>query len=152
MDEAEKHTARYYCIPPHQWQDLRYDLLTCEDSEWEPLPESALARLRRLQGRNGLRGTSFDFYRIELNDPSILKMARRENLQDELYPLFVYILTHEMVHLVRLSTILGSGHQTLPSEIEETRVRRISHQILTASGRAHLSSMCDKFNIPLCSA
>jgi hypothetical protein len=149
MDEAEKHTARYYCIPPHQWQDLRYDLLTCEDNEWEPLPESALARLRRLRGHNDRRGTCFDFYRIELNDPSILKMVTRENLQGELYPFFVYILTHEMVHLVRLSTILSSGDQTPPNEIEESRVRRISHQILTASGKAHLRSMWDKFSIPL---
>jgi hypothetical protein len=36
-----------------------------------------------------------DFYRIQLNDPTILTAAERENLASNLYPFFVYILTQE---------------------------------------------------------
>ena len=133
LDEAEGRTANYYCIPPFRWEQLRYDLLTQIDHGWEPLPEPMLARVRCLQRVN--TGNPFDFFRIELNDKSILAAAQRENLLKNLYPFLVYILTHEMVHMVRLSTIFDSGPETLVacSETEEQRVQGISRKILTGS-------------------
>jgi hypothetical protein len=133
LDEAEGRTAGYYCIPPFRWEQLRYDLLTQADHGWEPLPEPILARVRRLQRIHAR--SPFDFYRIELSDKGILEAAERENLLKCLYPFLVYILTHEMVHMVRLSSILDSGPETLPpnEETEEHRVQSISRRILTDS-------------------
>jgi len=146
-DEAEERIARYYCIPPFRWQELRYDLLTRQDCEWEPLPDSVLAQVQFLQRVNRGRSNLRDFYRIQLNDPTILTAAERENLASNLYPFFVYILTHEMVHLVRLSTILEDT-TVLPSfdESEEHRVQCISHQILT--GCAEFRPVLEKFCSP----
>jgi len=133
LDEAEERTTGYYCIPPFRWEQLRYDLLTRGDHGWEPLPDPMLARVRCLQRVDARR--PFDFYRIELNDRSILAAAKRENLANCLYPFFVYILTHEMVHMIRLSSILDKGPDTPNSsdESEECRVRGISRNILTGS-------------------
>jgi hypothetical protein len=144
MEEAEERTTGYYCIPPFRWQALRYDLLTSADHGWEPIPEPVLARVRCLQ-RVKYRH-SFDFYRIELNDRSILSAAEREKLGKDLYPFFVYILTHEMVHMVRLSSILENGPETpVPcNETEEDRVQRISQRILTGN---HFKPILDKFCI-----
>ena len=102
-----------------------------------------LARVRCLQGLN--RKRLFDFYRIELNDRNILEAAERENLHEDLYPFFVYILTHEMVHMVRLSSILENGPETfLPcNEAEERRVQQISRRILT--GSKHFQPVLDRF-------
>ena len=152
LDEAEEHTSRYYCIPPHRWQHLRYDLLTRQDTEWEPLPEAALARVQRL-AMVGTRGKEpFDFYRIQLNDPSILIAAERENFGDVFYPFLVYILTHEMVHLVRLSTILGHEHESpICFDSEETRVQRVSRQILSYKGHQTFQPILDRFCLPLAS-
>lgn len=137
LDEAEKRTTGYYCIPPFRWEKFRYDLLTQVDHEWEPLPDSMLARTRLFQRVDCRR--PFDFYRIELNDKGILAAAERENLIENLYLLFVYVLTHEMVHLVRLSTIVDTWTKTLApfDELEESRVQSISRQILTPSGAYH---------------
>ena len=142
LDEAEVRTSGYYCIPPFRWEQLRYDLLTRADHGWEPFPETRLARVRCLQRVN--RAQPFDFYRIELNDRGILTAAERENLDRDLYPFFVYILTHEMVHLVRLSSILENGPETLVpcNETEEQRVQRIARRILTAD---HFRPVLDKF-------
>ena len=133
LTEAEERTTDYYCIPPFRWEQLHYDLLTREDQGWEPLPDTMLARVRLLC-RTGFQ-KEFDFYRIELNDYGILTAAERENLlrSTDLYPFLVYILTHEMVHLVRLSTILDDrAGATVPcEETEESRVQDISHRILT---------------------
>lgn len=133
LNEAEERTTDYYCIPPFRWEQLHYDLLTREDHGWEPLPDPMLARVRLLQ-RTGIR-KAFDFYRIELNDHSILTAAERENLllSSDLYPFLLYILTHEMVHLVRLSTILDdqTGDSLQCNETEEHRVQDISRRILS---------------------
>jgi hypothetical protein len=133
LGEAEERTSGYYCIPPFRWDSLRYDLLTRIDREWEPLPEPMLARVRCLQST--VRKSLFDFYRIELNDQTILAAAERESLLSNLYPFLVYILTHEMVHLVRLSSILENWTETLApfDESEEQRVQGISRRILKGS-------------------
>jgi hypothetical protein len=148
LDEAEERTSGYYCIPPFRWEKLRYDLLTREDHGWEPLPEPMLARVRRLQRVNPQK--PFDFYRIELNDESILAAAEREDLLKEthLYPFFVYILTHEMVHMVRLSSILEHDPETraLSDEIEEERVEGISRRILKDSSEC--LPVLERFCIP----
>ena len=134
LNEAEERIAGYYCIPPFRWEKLHYDLLTRHDQGWEPLPSLMLARVRCLRRVNPSK--PFDFYRIELDDDNILTAAEREDLLHErhLYPFFVYILTHEMVHMVRLSTILDHGPETNTSaESEEERVEGISRRILKSS-------------------
>ncbi len=143
LNEAEDRTAGYYCIPPFRWEQIRYDLLTQRDHGWEPLPEPAFARVRYLQRINSSQ--SFDFYRIELNDPGILAAAKRENLIRNLYPFLVYILTHEMVHLVRLSSILNNRLEMAiePDESEERRVQSISRRIL--DGSSDFQPVLDKF-------
>jgi hypothetical protein len=142
LDEAEERTSGYYCIPPFRWEQLRFDLLTQADHGWEPLPEPTLARVRRLQRVN--RDRAFDFYRIELNDQGILEAAHRENLLKDLYPFLVYILTHEMVHMVRLSSILDEPDVLIPcKETEEQRVQRVSRRILADS--LHVKQVLERF-------
>jgi hypothetical protein len=143
VEEAEDRTAGYYCIPPFRWEQLRYDLLTQTDHGWEPLPDPTLARVRYLQRINTKQ--QFDFYRIELNDRSILAAAERENLLRNLYPFLVYILTHEMVHVVRLSSILDRRAKTVAphDESEEQRVQGISRRIL--HGSSDFQPVLEKF-------
>jgi hypothetical protein len=148
LAEAEERTTDYYCIPPFRWEQLRYDLLTREDHGWEPMPDPMLARVRLLERRDPRK--SFDFYRIELNDPNILSAAQRENLllSARLYPFLVYILTHEMVHLVRWSTILDGTHtgDKAGYEEEESRVQDVARRIL--SGYSSLLPVLEKFCTP----
>jgi hypothetical protein len=146
VGEAEEFTARYYCIPPHRWQQLRYDLLTREDQGWQPIPDWALAHLQCLHWSHPDRNSGYDFYRIQLNDPSILSAAKRENLESDLYPFLVYILTHEMVHLVRHWTILPCHGNALKTQDEEIRVQRISHQILSDAEHLQLKPVLSKFS------
>lgn len=146
MGEAEEHTTRYYCIPPYRWHQMNYDLVTRQDREWEPVPDGTLARVLRLRQVRPLRNAASDFYRIQLNDPNILMVARRENLEPDLYPFLVYILTHEMVHLVRLSTILPDEQATcLAPEAEESRVEGVAYRILSNARDHRLSPILSKF-------
>jgi hypothetical protein len=148
LGEAEERTAAFYCIPPYRWQQLNYDLLTRQDQEWEPLPDVVLAGVRRLQGISARRRKTFDFYRIQLNDPSILLAAERENLADGMYDFLLYILTHELVHLVRLSTIHRNADdlQAL-REPEEHQVQKISRQIFSDGRFSRFLPVLNRFSI-----
>lgn len=149
LGEAEERTSRYYCIPPHRWKDLPYDLLTRQDAEWEPLPAAVLAQVQRLEKVNPGRADSFGFCRIQLNDPSILTAAARENLAGDLYQFLVYILTHEMVHVVRLCKIIGHERDVRGCvETEESRVHHISRQILSDVGYGAFHPILEKFCLP----
>jgi hypothetical protein len=151
MFEAEEHTTRYYCFPPHRWQDLRFDLLTRKDRDWQPVPDSVLAKLLRLHKVSPRPNHSYDFYRIQLNDPSILGVSRRQDFGADLYPFLVYILTHEMVHLVRLSSILEEDPLILGSpDAEESKVDRISRQILCAAPHLQIDPIISKFRLRHC--
>ncbi|MEJ2109558.1 MAG: hypothetical protein P8Z37_06525 [Acidobacteriota bacterium] len=147
LDDAEERTAEYYCIPPFRWEQLHYDLLTRADHGWEPIPDSMLARVRLLEQTGGRN--PFNFYRIELNDHTIRSAAERENLlrSSELYPFLVYILTHEMVHMVRLSTIIDDlRNNTVVYDEEENRVQDVAHRIL--SDFSNLLPVLKKFCTP----
>jgi hypothetical protein len=146
IDEAELRTAQYYCIPPFRWEQLPYDLLTRQDPQWAPLPDPVLAQVQRLQKWSPRPLKSFDFFRIQLNDPAILGVVERESLATCFYPFMVYILTHEMVHLVRLSTILEPEDQSsIALETEEQRVQSISRKILSDGDRAAFSPILERF-------
>lgn len=144
-NEAEECTTRYYCIPPHRWQSLHYDLLTEGDSDWQPLPHWVLAKLQCYRWENPSKSRGRDFYRIQLNDSIILSAAKREQIESDLYPFLVYILTHEMVHLVRLSTIFDSEIDIPETGEEEDRVQRISRQILSGVSHLKLGPILSKF-------
>jgi hypothetical protein len=120
-------------------------LLTSEDGDWRPLPSWALAQLQRYRWEHPSKNEGRDFYRIQLNDPGILSALRREKIESDLYSFLVYIVTHEMVHLVRLSTIFD-GEDDIPETCEEEdRVHRIARQILSGAGHLRLDPIFAKF-------
>ena len=142
LEEAEERTSRYYCIPPFRWQSVPYDLLTLQDPEWRPLPEGMLARTRRIRREQREKC----FYRIELNDPGILAAAHRENLRAEIYPFLLYILTHEMVHLVRLSHILTEVEEAAVCPLgEEDRVNLVARRILAPTAHPAIERILRRF-------
>ncbi len=146
--EAEDRTTRYYCIPPFRWQQFPYDLLTRRDHDWKPLPEPILAQVQRLQKVNPSSRRPFEFFRIQLNDPSILSAAHREMPGKDIYHFLVYILTHEMVHMVRLSSILENEEDALLAcENEESRVQKISRQILSGPEYGAFHPILERFCI-----
>ncbi len=146
MNEAEERTSSYYCIPPYRWQQLRFDLVTRQDCEWEPLPDATLARVQQFHYVRPSQDSIYDFYRIQLNDPGIIIAAQREDLERNFYPFLLYILTHEMVHLVRLSTILPHAGDIHPStEEEESRVQKVAYRILSIATDRGMHPVLSKF-------
>jgi len=82
-----------------------------------------------LPGRE-LKSAQYDLYRICLQDHNILSTLDQES-KLSLLPLLIYVITHELVHIIRFSQF----HQlfdatTEEKEQEEKRVHSLTRQIL----------------------
>ncbi|MFH1490778.1 MAG: hypothetical protein ABII06_17880 [Pseudomonadota bacterium] len=105
LDIAEDKTGDYYKFSFDQWKRHRYDVKTHSSLKRGEVSGRAFALLNKCsRAMSGFdpKTKSRDFYFICLQDHQILKALERDkNLT--LGPLLVYILTHELVHIVRFS-------------------------------------------------
>jgi len=130
---AEEMTSDFFKLTSRHWLAARYDISTLVHLRDEEISPNALAMVAKYDGcppGRVLRSSSFDFYRVCLQDHNILKtLANREDLQ--LFPFLCYILTHELVHIVRFSKFEARFDTTLEEKLqEEERVHRLTWKIL----------------------
>ncbi len=130
---AEEVTSDFFKLSLSHWRRARYDILTLDGLWAEEISSHALALVAKYNGRpqDRLLGSAvFDFYRVCLQDHNILKTL--EHCADlSLFPLLLYIVTHELVHVVRFSQFLALFEA--PEEVkqeEEQRVHRLTQKIL----------------------
>jgi len=130
---AEEVTSDFFKLSASHWRRARYDILTLEALRAEEISTHALALVAKYNGcpqDRLLRSAAFDFYRVCLQDHNILKTLR-QCAHLSLFPLLLYILTHELVHIVRFSQFLALFEA--PEEqkqAEERLVHRLSRKIL----------------------
>jgi hypothetical protein len=133
LDISEDITWNYFKFSSGQWKRNQYDIKTLASLTGDEITQNAFALLNK-----GSRHTSQfdsktkqrDFYFICLQDHRILDALQRDH-KLRLFPLLVYILTHELVHVVRFCNFYQryevSGEHR---EREESLVHRITYDIL----------------------
>jgi len=130
---AEEVTSDFFKLGPSHWRRARYDILTLEALAREEISPHAHALVAKYQGQphdRSLPSASFDFYRVCLQDHNILK-ALRSRGDLALFPLLLYIVTHELVHIVRFSQFLALFEASPGQKLaEEQRVHRLTQRIL----------------------
>ncbi len=100
---AEEKTADFYKFSFRQWQRHHYDVKTLPVLRNDEVTSHAFALLNRgsrMISDFESRSRKRDFYFISLYDDQILTALRRDK-DLRLFPLLVYIFTHELVHIVR---------------------------------------------------
>ncbi|MEJ5347219.1 MAG: hypothetical protein WHS46_00830 [Desulfosoma sp.] len=105
---AEELISDHFKISTSQWKRYRYDIQSLKDLQPEEITDHAFAQIRRyafpphdktLASRHG------DYFKICLQDHVIRKALARDPHVD-LLPLATYILTHELIHVVRFARFL----------------------------------------------
>ena len=128
---AEDIISDHFQLTISSWKKYRYDIRTLKDlSPEEIVPDvfAQIIRYARPVPPDGLRVT--DFYRICLQDHNIIAALRRDPAL-ALLPLCLYVLTHELVHLVRFYKFFQFFHADEKERAaEEIRVHEITYQIL----------------------
>jgi hypothetical protein len=104
LDIAEDMTSNYYQLSQSQWKRYPYDVKTLSQLFGEDIKDNAFAILKKYAKSEHREGEplfkTYEFYLICLQDNQILKALQRDK-ELKLLPLLAYVLTHELVHIVR---------------------------------------------------
>jgi len=132
---AEELVSNYYKMSSSQWLGPRYDVKTLAELTPAEIIDGPFAQIIRYRGRRrdtSLGSATYDFYKICLQDHTILA-AMQESGEIELFPFVLYIITHELIHIVRFSKFLQHFEASDAERLEEEqRVHRRTHEILSS--------------------
>lgn len=141
---AEHLVSDYYKLSATRMRQLNYDVKTAADLSGHEIVADHFAQIVRYRAEKAeslLKTQTDDFYKICLQDHSIIPVVRDfENIG--LYPFLLYIICHELVHVVRFRRF--QQRFSVPDEqkrSEEIRVHRITHEILAAQQIAGMDSV-----------
>jgi hypothetical protein len=130
---AEEVVSNFYKMSEGQWLRRRYDVKTLVDLSPDEVVDGPFAQIIRYEGKLkdlSLGSSAYDFYKICLQDHSILPVIRNSP-EINLFPFILYIVTHELIHIVRFSKFLQSFvASTAEKMAEEKRVHERTHEIL----------------------
>lgn len=131
---AEELVNNYYKMSSAQWLHSRYDVKTLADLDQNEIIDGPFAQVIRYKGQRqdmSLGSSAFDFYKICLQDHAILTvLSDYQNIA--LLPFSLYIITHELIHIVRFSKFLQSFDASADEAMdEEKRVHRYTREMLT---------------------
>jgi len=141
---AEDMTSNYYKLSLTQWKRHPFDLKTLEQLLGEDIRDNVFALLKKYKkiefGEAKTIPKGREFYLICLQDHQIIRALKRDRGL-KLLPLLAYVLTHELVHIVRFCTFKESfdvTEETRRSK-EEQIVHRTTHAILKELSLPNLS-------------
>jgi len=133
LDIAEDATTNFFKLSSAQWNRHRYEVRTVSSWIWEEAPDWAFAvlhRAARAEETIFVPSSRRDYYFICLQDRRILEALSRDG-RLRLLPLLVYVLTHELVHIVRFSSFLQRFMAGAEDRNREERVvHDTTHRIL----------------------
>jgi hypothetical protein len=133
IDIAEDIVGDYFKISTSQWRHYRYDIRSLKDLSPEEITDTAYAQILRYaqHPKERLRG-SFrgEYFKVCLQDHVILRtLNTHRNLL--FVPFLVYIVTHELIHIVRFARFLQSFIAKETEQIEEEqRVHGLTRELL----------------------
>ena len=141
VEIAEDVTANYFKISTAQWKHVRYDIQTLVDLREDEITESAFAQITRYSRKPDDTSSvmrRYDYFKVCLQDQNILAAVKRDEFL-QLLPLGVYVITHELVHVVRFCKYLQRfDADPVERRREEIRVHEITHKALGNLGLSDL--------------
>ncbi|CAB5130228.1 hypothetical protein D3OALGA1CA_3175 [Olavius algarvensis associated proteobacterium Delta 3] len=152
---AEELVSNYYKMSASQWLRPKFDVKTQAELTPEETVDGPFAQIIRYEGKredSSLGSSAYDFYKICLQDQAILSILEVQP-EIRLAPFVLYIVTHELVHIVRFSRFL-QNFDASPDEkmIEEARVHHLTHDILQPeriSGMSPVLTFYERWRQPL---
>jgi hypothetical protein len=133
LETSEDLAGRFFQVDLGDHERFPFDLQTLAHLRGAEKTRQALAQVCKYEYKKeqvSQKVTKKSFYRICLQDDGILKTASEEPASI-LKPLLLYIVAHELIHVIRFSIDPGKFHLS-PRERkdEEKRVHRMTYQLL----------------------
>ena len=154
VEIAEELVSNHYKMSASQWLHRKYDVKTLVDLNPDEIVHRPYAQIIRYKGQRkdtALGSSTYDFYKICLQDHSILA-ALEQFSEMKLFPFALYIIIHELIHIVRFSKFLQSFDASPEEKLaEEARVHEKTHEILKTvkfSGLTDVLKFYNKWRMP----
>jgi len=149
IETAEELVSNHYKMSASQWLHRKYDVKTLVDLNPDEVVHGPYAQIIRYKGQRkdtSLESSTYDFYKICLQDYTIL--ATLEQLSEmRLFPFTLYIIIHELIHIVRFSKFLQSFDASPEEKLaEEARVHEKTHDILKTVRFSGLTDVLKFYN------
>ena len=152
---AEELVSNHYKMSASEWLRPKYDVKTLVDLAPGEIVHGPFAQIVRYEGHRKDRPLGsgvFDYYKICLQDHAIHSTLQKMT-DMKLFPFCLYIITHELIHIVRFSKFLQSFDASPGEKLrEEKRVHEGTHQILhpvQVSGMVAVLDFYNKWRRPL---
>jgi hypothetical protein len=146
---AEELVSNYYKMSASEWLHPKYDVKTLADLSPDEITQGPFAQVIRYIGYRkdrSLGSEAYDFYKICLQDHAI-HSALQSAKELALFPFCLYIVVHELIHIVRFSKFLQSFDASPEEKLqEETRVHELTHHILSGIRVAGLIAVFDFYS------
>ena len=146
---AEELVSNHFKMSASQWLHPKYDVKTTIDLAPEEMVDGPFAQIIRYEGKpkgSQLGSGAYDFYKICLQDHAILKTLDAHATMT-LMPFCLYVITHELVHIVRFSKFLQNFKATAEEKLdEERRVHALTHRILSSVPSPGLAEVMKYFH------
>ncbi len=155
VEMAEDLVSNFYKLSENQGLQRIYEVKTLVDLKHDEIVHGPFAQIIRYEGKRkdtSLGSSVYDYYKMCLQDHSILPVLKKPPAF-ELFPFILYIVTHELIHIIRFSKFL-QNFEASEKEImlEETRVHGKTHEILAKiriSGLEGVLNFYDKWRKPI---
>lgn len=131
---SEELVNNYFKMSSGQWLRNRYDIKTARDLEGHEQVDGPFAQVIKYEARKkeaSLSSSSYTLYKVCLQDKAILCAVQRENFLLE--PFLLYILSHELVHIIRFSKYKQRYENKNEADVtldEESQVHLLTYEIL----------------------
>ena len=152
FNDAEKLVLRHFHMEAEDLRKNKYEVKTLAFLQQHEVKNGAFAHLCKYayektapvtpDGKEG-----FDFYRICLQDNSILDAVERANSFIKLSPLMLYIAVHELIHVIRFGngTIDFDASEEVKAQ-EETIVHNLTRDTLKMVRQSDMDIVLDCFS------
>ncbi len=143
---AETLAGNYFGVDLEDVDQFPYDLMTLANLQGMEKTRDALAQVcKYVYSKKRSAATDREFYRICLQDDRILYTVKTE-ISDLLQPLLLYVITHEVIHVIRFSMDPGRFHFRLHErKSEEREVHRITYECLKSCKDAQLDPLLERY-------
>ncbi|MBN2123203.1 MAG: hypothetical protein JW821_02825 [Deltaproteobacteria bacterium] len=149
LEISEDRTGNHFKFSFGQWKRHRYEVKTLMHlKKHEIVPETfaCLNKCSIVPKEFEFRTKGRDFYRICLQDDQILKAVQRDR-NTCLISLLVYVLTHELVHIVRFCSFNQRFDVRAEGRDREERiVHRTTYEILRDLSLPHMDHILESYS------
>ena len=135
LDIAEDSTSNYFKLSQSHWSQHPFDVKTLSGLFGDDVRDNIFALLKRyvpgVDENNRVLRNQRELYVICVQDHQILKALQRDK-ELRLLPLLAYVLTHELVHIVRFCKfqVRYDTEEEASRDKEENIVHHTTHEIL----------------------